>query len=86
MMVGGGLMLFFGLLFMLMVVGLPILLIVAAVAGVWGLLGRRSGSAASSPGYARPVAPAASFTPFCSHCGQGLQADWTHCPQCGASV
>ena len=36
MMVGGGLMLLFGLLFMLIVIGLPILLIVAAVAGVWG--------------------------------------------------
>ena len=23
---------------------------------------------------------------FCSHCGAGLQADWTHCPQCGAPV
>jgi len=23
---------------------------------------------------------------FCSHCGAGLQASWTHCPQCGAPV
>jgi hypothetical protein len=23
---------------------------------------------------------------FCSHCGAGLQADWTHCPQCGAPI
>lgn len=86
MMAGGGFMLIFGLLFMLMVVGLPIVLIVAAVVGVWGLSNRRSGSAASSPEYVRPVAPAASFNRFCSHCGLGLQADWTHCPQCGASV
>ena len=20
----------------------------------------------------------------CSHCGAGLQEEWTHCPQCGA--
>ena len=85
-MFGGGLMLLFGLLFMLILLGLPILLIVAAVAGVWGLSGRRSGSVASSQGYDRPVASAASFTRYCSHCGQGLQADWTHCPQCGATV
>jgi len=86
MMVGGGLMLLFGLLFMLMVIGLPILLIVAAVAGVWGLSGRRSGTVASSQGYDKPVASAASSTHYCSHCGQGLQVDWTHCPQCGAAV
>ena len=23
---------------------------------------------------------------FCSHCGAGLQDDWTHCPQCGAPI
>lgn len=23
---------------------------------------------------------------FCSHCGAGLQEDWTHCPQCGAPI
>lgn len=86
MMVGGGLMLLFGVLFMLVVVGLPILLIVAAVVGVWGLSSRRSGSVASSPEFVRPVAPAVSFNRLCSHCGQGLQADWTHVPQCGASV
>jgi len=22
----------------------------------------------------------------CSHCGAGLQEDWTHCPQCGAPI
>jgi len=86
MMVGGGLMLLFGLLFMLMVIGLPILLIVAVVAGVWGLSGRRSGSTATFPGYDRSVTPSASFTRYCSHCGQGLQADWTHCPKCGAPI
>ena len=86
MMVGGGLILLFGVLFILVVVGLPILLIVAAVAGVWGLSSRRSGLAAPSGGYDRLVAPAKSFTRFCSHCSQGLQADWTHCPQCGATV
>ncbi|MBI5292743.1 MAG: zinc-ribbon domain-containing protein [Chloroflexi bacterium] len=29
---------------------------------------------------------AASPARYCSHCGQGLQAAWTHCPQCGAPV
>ena len=84
MMGGGGLMLIFSLLFMLLLIGLPVLLIVAVLAGVWGLSGRRSGPVSSSPGYSRPGAPPVSFTRYCSHCGQGLQADWTHCPKCGA--
>lgn len=37
MMAGGGIMLIIGLLFMLLVIGLPILLIVAVVARLWGL-------------------------------------------------
>lgn len=84
MMVGGGLMLFFGLLFMLLVIGLPILLIVALVTGFWGLLGRRGGVATSVPGFEGPVIPVASFNRYCAHCGQGLHDNWTHCPQCGA--
>ncbi len=86
MMVGGGLMLFFGLLFMLIIIGLPILLIVASVAGLWGPLGRRSGTTASSQGADRQIAPAAASTRYCSHCAQGLQTDWTYCPHCGAPV
>ena len=58
MMLGGGMMLFFGLLFMLIIIGLPILLIVASVAGLLGPLGRRSGTTASSQGADRQIAPA----------------------------
>lgn len=84
MMIGGGMMLGIGLLMMLVVFGLPILLIVAVV---WGLLGRRAGPAFSpSPALPRASAPAASPTRYCAHCGQGLQADWTHCPKCGAPI
>lgn len=74
-MVGSGLMLLFGMLFMWMVIGLPILLIVAAVTGVWGLSGHRKESVVFSQEYGRPVTLAASITSFCSHCNQGLQAD-----------
>jgi len=86
MMVGGGLMLLFGLLFMLLVIGLPVLLIAAVIAGVWGVTGRRGGSVASTPVYSGPAAPTAAMARYCSHCGQGLQAEWTHCPQCGAPI
>lgn len=86
MMVGGGFMLVFGLLVMLLVIGLPILLIVAVVAGVWGLTGRRATPVASSPTYNGPSGPETFSTRHCSRCGQGLQAEWTHCPKCGATI
>ena len=85
MMFGGGMMLGIGLLMMLLFLGLPILLVVAVVVGLMGLWSRRSGPVAtpSMPMAAAPTAPPARY---CFHCGQGLQADWTHCPKCGAPV
>ena len=72
MMLGGGMMLGIGLLMMFIVLGLPILLVVGMMAVLMGLWNRRPG----------PASPAC----FCAHCGQSLQADWTHCPKCGAPV
>ena len=85
-MLGGGFMLIFGLLIMLLVIGLPLLLIAAVVAGMWGLTGRRATPVASQPASNGPSRSEAPSTRHCSHCGQGLQADWTHCPKCGAPV
>lgn len=87
MMLGGSLMMIFGFLFMVLVIALPILLIVAIIAGVWEVAGRRgmpsfTPSAPVQTGL--QVQSAAAFPRFCSHCGQGLQADWTTCPKCGA--
>ena len=86
MMFGGGLMLLFGLLFMLLVVGLPVLLIVGVFAGGWRLAGRGNGSAVISHNNPRPVALTTTATHNCVHCSQTLQSDWTHCPHCGAPV
>ncbi len=77
-------MLIFGLLFMLLVIGLPALLIAAVIAGVWGLSSRRNGPLPSTPTYSSPTALTTPMMRHCSHCGQGLQDDWTHCPKCGA--
>ena len=85
MMTGGAMMLGFGLLTMLIVLGLPILLIAGVVAVVWGLLGRRSGPAFSGP-VQTASAPSAPAGRYCSHCGYGLHAAWAHCPNCGAPV
>lgn len=85
MMAGGGMMLGFGLLTMLILIGLPILLIGGIVAVSWGLLGRRPSQTFSPPAQVTspPSAPSARY---CSHCGQGLQAVWTHCPSCGVPI
>lgn len=82
MMLGGGMMLGIGLLMMFIFIGLPILLIGGLIAGLWGLTSRRAGPASALPMPMMNVAPAR----YCAHCGQGLQADWAHCPKCGSPV
>lgn len=75
-----------GSLMMLLVFGLPILLIVAVVVGAMALSMRPAATVLSPPMQAAPMStPAATPTRCCPHCGQGLQADWTHC-KCGSSV
>jgi uncharacterized paraquat-inducible protein A len=82
---GGVMMLGIGSLMMLLVFGLPVLLIGAVVVGLAALLKRPATPMASAPVQGAPTsAPAASSARYCSHCGQGLQAEWTHCPRCGA--
>ncbi len=83
----------FGGLMMLIVVGLPILVIVLVLAGAAGISQGRIQNISSPQPQATVSAPFASPAPttapaqrFCSHCGAGLQPDWTHCPQCGAPI
>ncbi len=94
MMFGGGLMMVVGLLFLLLVIAIPIVLVVALVGGTAGFFQRqnRVSDVVQGPVYATssPIiqsnqegVPSARY---CSHCGAGLQADWTHCPQCGAPI
>lgn len=82
-----------GWLMMLIVIGIPILLVILFVAGAAGFVQNRANSPSvyqnhpqvSQPAvYANPSATTA--TRYCSHCGAGLQTDWTHCPQCGAPI
>ena len=92
MMLGGGLMIIFGLLMMMLVIGLPVLLVIVLVTGGVGLLRNSNPQPTSLPPsaaagitpVAQPPQPTASSVRFCTHCGAGLQAGWTHCPQCGA--
>ncbi len=76
-----------GSLMMLLVFGLPVLLIGAVVVGLATLLKRPATPVASPPVQAAPMSTlTASPARYCSHCGQGLQAEWTHCPKCGAPI
>jgi hypothetical protein len=83
----------FGWLMMLLVIGLPVLLIVLVLVGSAGFLqnwGRSSTTVQNTaPIYLSTVNPGPTLpapTRYCSHCGAGLQTDWTHCPQCGAPI
>ncbi len=77
----------FGFLFMLLIIAVPIIGVVALV--YWlGNANRQPGTPfsvnQSAPKREQFASPDAKR--FCSHCGAGLQDDWTHCPQCGAPV
>ena len=83
----------FGWLMMLLVIAVPILIIAFIIGGAVVLLQNRgTGSTVlrSPVSAGQPEVRPTSTTPpparYCSHCGAGLQSDWTHCPQCGAPV
>jgi hypothetical protein len=86
-------MFWFGLLVLLLVIGVPVLLVVVVFSGKLGILQQMS-SPAPIQQPSRPVnlstiersEPPEAVSRYCSHCGAGLQTDWTHCPQCGAPV
>lgn len=83
----------FGWLMMLLVIGFPLLLVVVLLVGLAGYLQNRTNNIPATMNQTSTyrqatsssllVAPAARY---CSHCGAGLQSDWTHCPQCGAPI
>ena len=83
----------FGFLFMLAVLAIPILLVVGVVAGMMKQTIQQNQPqppAVNPPAVVKPAAippaPSASAGCACSHCGAGLQPEWTHCPQCGAPI
>lgn len=79
-------MMIFGFLFLLLVVAA---LVVGVIAGLaWLNRSNRQGNSfnVNQPSEKRVQITDPDAKLFCSHCGAGLQADWTHCPQCGAPV
>lgn len=91
MMLGGGLIMGIGL---LLVIGIPILLVIALLGGTAGFLQKqnRPVDVVQKPVYVtsspiiQPGQAGVTSARYCAHCGAGLQADWTHCPQCGAPI
>ena len=79
MMSGGFFMMGVGLIAMLLVVVIPVALVAVLV---WAF------TRTNNPSVQLPVtpAPASPGGRFCSHCGAALQSDWSHCPQCGATI
>ena len=94
MMLGGVWMLGMGLLIMLLLIGIPILLLIALLGGAAGSQQKRNHPAdvVQKPLYAattpvvQPDHAVVISARYCAHCGAGLQADWIHCPQCGAPI
>jgi uncharacterized iron-regulated membrane protein len=76
----------FGFLAMLLVLALPIVGIVALVIWLSNANRQRNLFGLNSPSERREQTTGSGAKRYCSHCGAGLQEDWTHCPQCGAPV
>ncbi len=83
----------FGFLFMLAVLAIPVLLIVGLAAWMMRTTGQPANPQPPAvyppvvtPPKAASPASSSSAGRACSHCGAGLQSEWTHCPQCGAPI
>ncbi len=83
----------FGWLMMLVVIGLPILLVVILLVVAAGFFQNRPLSMPYNQNRPQVYQPSKDIKDsittaarFCSHCGAGIQPDWSHCPQCGAPV
>lgn len=82
----------FGLLALLLLVGLPVLLLVLLFGGT-GFLRTTNhptySQQTNQPGFV-PVTqtskPVEEPSRNCTHCGVALQSNWSHCPHCGAPV
>ncbi len=80
MMFGGMFMMLFGAIALLLLIAIPVVLIVV-------LLARPKANGFYPSGSVVPPAQTTNVsTRTCSHCGQALQAGWSHCPNCGAPV
>lgn len=76
----------FGFLSMFLVIALPIVGVIALV--IWLGNANRQGNlfGMNLPHEKHEQNSSPGTKHFCSHCGTGLQDNWTHCPKCGAEI
>jgi hypothetical protein len=78
-----------GWIVMLVVICLPVLAVLGLI-GVGIYVYNRNRSITRQNQAYQPGVPTNQPAPkadrYCSHCGAGLQSDWSHCPQCGAPI
>jgi len=79
-------MMMYGFLFLIL---FGFIIIVGVIAGLaWYSKNNRQGNPFSTnqTPEKRDQFPSQEVKRLCSHCGAGLQEDWTHCPHCGTPV
>ena len=75
----------FMLLFLVLLIGVPLLLIaLVARGGRANLFRSRSNPSSYTNSSPTPVEPA--YIRKCPTCGRGVKADWNVCPSCGAAL
>ena len=83
MMMGGGLVVIF--LFLVVLIGIPLLVITLVTGGGLAALFRsRPRQNPSNPPSQAPAEPA--YVRKCPTCRRGVKADWNICPSCGAAL
>lgn len=91
MMFGGGLVIMF--LVVLILIGIPLLIVALVTGGGLAALFRSkprqnpnnpTPSTQSTPFTREPVDP--TYVRKCPTCGRGVKADWNVCPSCGAAI
>lgn len=77
-------MMIFGFLFLLLIVIVLVVGVIAGLAWLYKTNWQGNPFRLNQPSEKREQVASPDAKRFCSHCGAGLQEDWTHCPQCGA--
>ncbi len=82
-----------GLVFLLFLIGLPVLLVTLLVSKGSNPFQRISQAVSNptvNPTDYRPTmsqnSSVETISRTCTNCGAGLQSNWSHCPQCGAPI
>jgi hypothetical protein len=82
MMMGAGFLVM--LLFLVILIGIPLLIIALILRGGAGALFKPSPTSGIS--YPQTPSPEPGYVQKCPTCGRGVKVDWNVCPSCGAAL